>query len=319
MNVAQRLRTSLRLRLGRRWVQLRQALRPAPAAPARPSPERDGVPIVVVGCHRSGTSLVRRILYSHSRIACPPETYLFEHLGPVIAHDHAARGLGAVGLTVDAAALDLGALADRWMRAYADQKGKPRWAEKSPGTAHALPAVDRMFARRAQFVLVVRDGLDVATSLGKGRWSVLGAHLDAHEDPYVAAAHHWVDLNEKIAAFRAATPERTFQLSYEALVEDPERELRALFGFLGEPWEPAVLDFNRFPHDAGVEDHKVSATWTFEDGRGKHRELPEAVQRAMWEVVGPTMLSLGYPPRFEEVAPKVAPTEQRWMSSRTRA
>jgi Sulfotransferase family len=296
LNVYQRARTSLRLRLGRRWVQLRQALSPARPAPARDAPERDDVPIIVAGCHRSGTSLVRRILDSHSRIACPPETFLFEHMGALLSHENAARGLGAIGVTVDDAAAELGALADRWMRDYTARKGKPRWAEKSPGTARQLPAVDRLFGGRAQFVLVVRDGLDVATSLGKGRWSVLGHRLQEHESPYVAAAHYWVDVNEDLRAFRDATPARTHVLSYEALVEDPERALRPLFAFLGEPWEPEVLDFNRFPHDAGVEDHKVSATWKIEDGRGGHRDLPVEEQLQMWDVLGPTSIALGYPP-----------------------
>jgi Sulfotransferase family len=298
VNVYQRVRTSLGLRLGRRFVQIRQAIRPIHQAAPAPAPERDRVPIILVGCHRSGTSLVRRILDSHSRLACPPETLLFEPLGRVLSHDLAERGFAAMGLTVDQAALELGATVDRWMTAYAGRKGKVRWAEKSPSTALQLPAVDAMFGHAAQFVWVVRDGMDVATSLGNGRWSLLDEHIARHGDPHLAAAHYWVDMNHKIAEFQARNPQRTHTLSYEALIEDPERELRGLFAFLGEPWEPAVLDFNRLPHDAGIEDHTVSATWKFEDGRGKHRSLPEDLQREMWEVLGPTALALGYPPRF---------------------
>lgn len=295
MDLVQRLRTSLRLRLGRRLVRFRQVVggsapQRAPVAAA----DRDSVPIVVAGCHRSGTSLVRRILDSHSRIACPPETQILEALGPLLEHAHAVAGFGAVGLTVDEAALDLGALFDRWMRAYADKKGKPRWAEKSPGTFEQLPAVDRMFGGRARFVLVTRNGMDVATSLGNGRWQVLGRFLEEHTEPHLAAAHYWVDANRRLLDFHREHPDRSLLFRYEAMIDDPESELRRLFAFLGEPWEPEVLDFNRFPHDAGLEDHVVSSTWKIEDRRGQHRTLPAELQTRIGAVIRPMLVDLGY-------------------------
>jgi hypothetical protein len=294
LDLLDRLRTSVRLRLGRRYVQLRQAVAPARAA-AEAAPDRDQVPIVVAGCHRSGTSLVRRILDSHSRIACPPETLVLEHLGAALSHPHAEKGFAAVGLDLDHAAADLGALVDRWMRAYAAAKGKPRWAEKSPATFEQLPAVDRMFRHTARFVLVVRDGRDVAHSLGQGRWWMLEPLLAEHGDPYVAAAHYWSAATHKLLAFHGAVPDRTLVLRYEALVDQPEDQLRALFAFLEEPWEPAVLDFNRFSHDAGFEDHRVGSTWKIEDHRGKHRELPPELIQRVAQIARPAMLALGYP------------------------
>jgi len=33
-------------------------------------------PIFIIGCPRSGTSLLRRIVDSHSCIACPPESHI---------------------------------------------------------------------------------------------------------------------------------------------------------------------------------------------------------------------------------------------------
>jgi hypothetical protein len=296
----QRLRTSLRLRLGRRFVRLRQAVSRPTRAPThgRAAPDRDAVPILVVGCHRSGTSLVRRILDSHSRIACPPETQIFEALGRFLEDPDVVKGLGAVH-DLDAVAADLGQLARKWLSDYAVRKGKARWAEKSPGTFHRLEAVDRMFGQQALFLLVVRDGMDVATSLGKGRWSVMGELLEQHEDPYVAASHYWVMANQKMSAFREAVPDRTCVLRYEDLVQRPEVELQRVFAFLGEPWEPEVLDFNRFEHDGGVEDHVVSSTWRIEDGRGKYLALPRERQQAMWAVIRPTALALGYDDKRE--------------------
>lgn len=295
----ERVRTSLRLRVGRRLVWLRQRSSGRRRA-AVAAPERDDVPIVVAGCHRSGTSLVRRILDSHSRIACPPEAQLLEPLANVLTHEFAERGFAGIGVDVDRAAAELGAVAERWLRAYAEGKGKPRWAEKSPGTVRQLPGVDRLLGGRARFLLVVRDGMDVAHSLGKGRWTVLGPLLERHGDPYVAAAHYWVDMNRRLLAFRAAVPERTFVLRYEDLVEAPEAQLQAVFAWLGEPWEPGVLDFNRHPHDAGYEDHVVSSTWKVEDNRGRHRALAAPLQARMWAVVRETMGALGYAERAYE-------------------
>lgn len=293
-----RVRTSLSLRVKRRIVAARQAMaRPAREAPPQQAPDRDHVPILVVGCHRSGTSLVRRILDSHSRVACPPETQVFEALGAVLESEDVVKGLGAI-YEPEVIAADIGNLARKWLEGYAARKGKPRWAEKSPGTFHRLDATDRMFGRSARFLLVVRDGMDVATSLGKGRWSVLGDLLTRHEDPYIAAAHYWALASSKIWAFRQQHPDRTHVLRYEDLVTSPESELQKVFSFLGEPWEPSVLDFNRTPHDTGVEDHVVSSTWRFEDGRGRYRELPIEQQRAMWAVMREQALIWGYGDKF---------------------
>ncbi len=303
MRWVDRVRTSLRLRAGRGVVWLRRRVAPAPRPrAAAPAASSGSVPIVVAGCHRSGTSLVRRILDSHTSIACPPEAQVLEALGRVVTHEFAEKGFEGIGLTGDAAAAELGALADRWLADYARRRGKPRWAEKSPGTVHELPGVDRLFGRRAQFLLIVRDGMDVAHSLGRGRWSVMAPWLERHPDPFVAAAHYWVDMNQKLLAFSRAVPERSFRLRYEDLVADPEARLREVFRFLGEPWEPDVLDFNRFQHDSGYEDHVVSSTWKVEDNRGKHRSLPAPVQARMWDIVRDTMLELGYEPRVYPVA-----------------
>jgi hypothetical protein len=38
---------------------------------------RNTWPIIIGGCHRSGTSLIRRVLNAHSRINCGPEVKFF--------------------------------------------------------------------------------------------------------------------------------------------------------------------------------------------------------------------------------------------------
>lgn len=296
-----RLTVAVRLRLWRPVVAVRGAvlrrLRPAPPPVARP--ELDDVPILLVGCHRSGTSLVRRCIDSHSRIACGGETLLLEHLGAVFDTPSATRGFTALDLTPEQVAAGLSGVVSAWFRDHARRSGKPRWADKSPNNTLHLEGIDQLFGRRPRYVCIARDGLDVATSLGGAAndWHQLGPWLAREPEPYLAATRYWVDLNERMLAFQRAHPERCLLFRYEDLVRDPERALRALFAFVGEAFEPQTLDFNRQAHSGGLEDHHVSTTTTFEDNTGRHRALPLELQRRMWEVAAPTMAQLGYGPR----------------------
>jgi protein-tyrosine sulfotransferase len=293
-----RYATAVRLRIWRPIVRARgsllRRLRPPPEAVARPG--LDDVPVLLVGCHRSGTSLVRRCVDSHSRLACGGESLLLEHLGAVLDSPSAARGLAGLDLTPDAVATELGAVAERWFRDHARRQGKPRWADKSPGNTVHLEGIDQLFGRRPQYVCIARDGMDVATSLGGATppWWQLEPWLRAEPDPYLAACRYWVDLNQKMLAFRDRHPERCLLFRYEELIREPEPALRRLFTFLGEAFEPQTLDFNRQAHSGGLEDHHVSTSTTFEDNTGRHRALPPALQRRMWAIVGETMEQLGY-------------------------
>ena len=290
--------TAARLRLMRPVVRARGAalrlLRPRRTAEHNEA--LDQVPIIVLGCHRSGTSLLRRCLDSHSRIAWPPETLFLEGLAATLEYPDADKGFAGIGLTTEVAAADLRGLIDRWMRQHAAREGKPRWADKSPGVLAYLDGLDRLLGPRVRYVAIVRDGMDVATSLGatEPRWWQLQPYLDAGGDPYLAAGRYWVERNEALHAFLDRHPERSHLLRYTDLVTQPEDTLKAVFASLREAWEPEVLDFNAHAHAPGLEDHHVSTTTRFEDNRGRHRRLPQPLQVQLWDLVRETMLRFGY-------------------------
>lgn len=297
-SLTQRAKDAALLWVRRARVKARALLLHRRKAPPSPS-ERDDIPIFLVGCHRSGTSLVRRIVNSHSRLACPAETLYLEHLAAAVGGRDVPAGLAAIGVTPDDLARDLEAIVRRRMEAWAARHGKRRWADKSPTVVHQLDGLDRLFAGRAQYVAIVRDGMDVAYSLGGATppWWQLEPWLRRHDSPFVAAADYWVDMNAKLLDFAEAHPDRVHLLRYEDLVADPEGALRPVFAFLGEPWEPQVLRFNDRLHDGGLEDHHVSTTTRVEDQTGKHRRLPLPLQRRMWELVRPVMRRAGYADR----------------------
>jgi hypothetical protein len=70
--------------------------------------------------------------------------------------------------------------------------------------------------------------------------------------------------------------------------------LSPLFDFLGEPWEPEVLNFNKKQHDFGLQDDKILEAGGFKPSTGNYREWNEEEIAAAKEVTADTMIKLGY-------------------------
>src|SRR5215212_5409627 len=119
----------------------------------------------VVGCSRSGTTLLRALLDGHPLVAVPPESHF------VLAPDPRAlrRALrhepwfGLWGIEPpELRGLDVADAVRAVFAAYGAVHGKPRYADKTPHYVSHLPLLAERFAE-ARFVHVVRDGRDVAS------------------------------------------------------------------------------------------------------------------------------------------------------------
>ncbi len=260
-------------------------------------------PILVVGCPRSGTTLVRDLLRAHSRITIPHETRTLAALLRIHGDPRdagAARRLAADLLRASGVRrwhLDLeprelehhrsfsamvGALFAAWARA----EDKPRWGEKTPQYVEQLPAMERIFPG-AQVVHVIRDPRAVTASLLQRPWGPASVRSAA------AAWRGGVSAGRRDGS--ALGPGRYHELRYEALAHDPEPVLVELCAFLGERFEPAMLRPNRLATEGPV-------TWSAE---ARTRIVParaaelglSARDRAVvaWEA-GDLMQELGYTP-----------------------
>ena len=196
-------------------------------------------PIFVVGSPRSGTTLLRLLLDAHPRISCGEETHFLRDLETIV---------GRNWTLVSTYELPREWWLDRIRELYAGfqaevlaRSGKTRWAEKDPTYTLHLPFIEELFPD-ALFVHLLRDGHDVVASF-RDRWGYTSAARAARTEwaRYVRAAR---ELEARLPAGRF------LELRYEELVAEPERQGQRLFAFLGEDWDPAVLEFDPAQHRA---------------------------------------------------------------------
>lgn len=201
--------------------------------------------------------MLRLILDSHPRISCGEETHLLQTMEPAMGKHW--RLLERYGFPREYWTTRLATFYGGAMTDYAARRGKARWADKDPSNTLLLPFADELFPD-AQYVHLVRDGHDVVAS-HKDRWG--------YRSGVRAARGAWRKYVETARAFGARQPEgRYHELRYEALVADPETQLRALFAFLGEAWDPAVLEFDKAEHDGTERYSSFTARRRSEGGDG---------------------------------------------------
>lgn len=117
------------------------------------------------------------------------------------------------------------------MEEYAAVRTKPRVAEKTPG--HVLH-LEELFGwyPNAKFIWVVRDGRDVVRSVRQLPWM---------SDPWWKICFRWRRNVSEALRFQRTHPGIMHAVRYEALLRDPEREVRRLHDFLAIPFEPQQL------------------------------------------------------------------------------
>ena len=215
-------------------------------------------PIIIGGCHRSGTSLIRRVLNSHSRIHCGPEVKFFRDFYGDYFEDplrHLRFATSAQAILPEADLLEiLGRAFVAVHERAAERAGKPRWADKNPENVLYLDQWQRLLRDRWVFVHMVRNPLDTIASIAEVRFPLsVPADLDGRIDLYLRYTRAGLD-------FAAAHPDRCLRIVYERLAAEPRAGLEALMRWLGEAFEERQMAFNHATHESGLEDPKVGET-----------------------------------------------------------
>lgn len=279
-----------------------------------PSPLDSGADVslfFIVGCPRSGTTLLRRMLDAHPDVAVAPETFFMRHFWEQrdaygdLSHDAvldqlvddltATPAFEELGLEEDAFRAAVHRAPRRWktvfrvlLQQFAERRDARFVGEKTPNHVLSIPTLHRWFPE-ARFVHLVRDPRAVSNSWRTVPWSSEYRWRDAEV---------WVEFVEAGREAEASGAPVT-SLHFEALVRSPEEELRAVCEGLDLPYddrmlsfheqEPATVDVEREPWKERATDPidpTVADRW--------RDELSGHVQAQVEAVAGAEMKRWGY-------------------------
>lgn len=172
-------------------------------------------PIFVCGASWSGTTLMLSILGSHPSIyAVGKETHIFHNKGPTYRN----------------ASLEI-------FYRKTQEANKSRWVEKTP---QHIGFIDQILEElpEAKVVVMRKDIRNLAAGLlervGRERFDEIKHEWIPRKIRQVKAGYEGVKESDSVKI-----------VDYEALVTNTETVLREVFEFVGEEYDPAVLNFHK--------------------------------------------------------------------------
>ncbi len=211
--------------------------------------------VFVIGSPRSGSTMLARMIGSHSLVYGRPEPHMLTplaHLGyyenvDKAPYDHvlAAGSIrefvedlpGGEQDYIDACRAYTDTL---YLRMLSTQPEKSYFLDKTPANGLILDFMARIYPR-AKYVVLTRHPL-----------AVFSSYAESFFDSDYQAAHDYNPILERyvpaLAKFLRERKTPVYQVVYEKLVADPETMMREIFEFLEVPHESSAIDYGSHQH-----------------------------------------------------------------------
>ncbi len=275
--------------------------------------------VFIVGCPRSGTTLLRRLVDAHPQIAITPETQWIPRfftrrkgLSPqglvtpklidkLVAH----RRFFLLGIERDEL---VALLKSRQPISYADfvggifdlygrARGKEWVGDKTSGYVRNLRVLHELWPA-ARFVHIIRDGRDVCLSVMS--WSkadrATGFFQSWDHDPVSTAALWWscnVHFGREVG--QTLEKKKYYEIRYDLLVANPAEECAKLCEFLAVPYHDFMPQFHEHRPAVSAEIEADHAWMPVTSGLRDWRSQMSAVDVQRFEAsAGDLLESLGY-------------------------
>ncbi|MBK8289471.1 MAG: sulfotransferase [Cellvibrionales bacterium] len=213
----------------------------------------DNTPFFVLGCVRSGTTLLRDILKLHTRLESPEETHFFRWADPYASPRYERNYVGVKLFKnhqeidgVSESEFHASRFFARNRRDISDFYGKffleaknnvdGRWFDKTPQNVYGILLLGYMYPN-AKFLHIYRNPLNVVSSLKEGR--VMAKH------EVKGGINYWLESMIMINEYKKIPggKERFLEIKYEDLVSEPNPEVTKILEFINE--DPALMNFEK--------------------------------------------------------------------------
>jgi sulfotransferase family protein len=291
--------------------------------------------LFAVGCPRSGTTLLQRVLDAHPLLAVSNDPHFIPFApGVAVGADppltdelvdwvvgyrtfHRLRVDEETAREAAREAQTYGQFVTALYDALAASRGKPLAGEKTPRYVRCLALLHSLFPK-ARVVHLLRDGRDVALSTldwarsdrGPGRFRLW------QENALAVCALSW--RRHVLAGRREANMlgDLYCEVRYEQLVQEPESALRALTAQIGLPFAGEMLEFHRgrTRHGPGLssKDAWLPPTPGLRDWRAT---LSRPEVELFEALAGDLLDALGYARGVETISPQIESLATRYREA----
>jgi tetratricopeptide (TPR) repeat protein len=200
-------------------------------------------PIFIVGLPRTGTTLVERIIGSHSQVHAANELTALSEAIAVAAARAAPQGRSWLDHVAAFPRLDAASVALEYLARCSSMRGsRPRFSDKNPVNFFYCGLILRAFPR-AHIVHVTRHPLAACYAIYKTQFD--GTYPFSYD--LEELGDFYLGYRRLMAHWHRVLPGRMLDIAYEDLVTAQEAGTRRLLEYLDLPFEEACLDFHLNP------------------------------------------------------------------------
>lgn len=214
--------------------------------------------VFVIGTPRSGSTMLERMLASHSQIFGRPEPHIVTPLAYLgywdkvekADYDHILAAQAQKEFVNDLPGKEKDYYAA--CRAYLDvlygrmletSGGMKYFLDKTPGYGLVVDFLSKVYPE-THYIVLTRHPVAIFSSFANSFFD--GNYAEAYQ--YNPIPNRYVPVMAKFLREKSAP---MIHVSYEEIVQNPEQELEKMFTFLGLPMEEEAVDYGKHEHTSG--------------------------------------------------------------------